>query len=198
MNQKIRLPKSATLTTSILLSAAVFYTPAFAVSPNQFQSNQFSVNSTLSQTENNYLLAQATDTSCRQVIARSGLYVRTEPTVNSTALGIIQSGRNVTIANTGGNNGWVPITAPMEGYVYGGFLGLCDTATAPPPSNCRRVVATGGAPVRQQPTLEASRLGAIRYGRRVTIDNFGANGWVPITVPIRGYIQSDYLGYCRG
>ncbi|BAZ09032.1 SH3 type 3 domain protein [Calothrix sp. NIES-4071] len=111
------MPKSTTLTTSILLIVAVFSMPAFALSSNTFQSHQSSVQSTLPQTKKNYLLAQANDTSCRQVISKSGVNVRNEPTVISNALGTIKSGRNVTIANTG-TNGWVPLTAPIQGSSY--------------------------------------------------------------------------------
>ncbi|WP_226587991.1 SH3 domain-containing protein [Microseira wollei] len=55
-------------------------------------------------------------------MARNGLNVRRQPTVNSEAIGIIRSGRTVTIQSLG-ENGWIPITAPLQGYVYGGLLG---------------------------------------------------------------------------
>jgi len=29
------------------------------------------------------------------------------------------------------------------------------------------------------------------------IDNLGSDGWVPITVPLKGYVQANYLAYCR-
>ncbi len=74
---------------------------------------------------------------------------------------------------------------------------MCDTATAPPPSDCRRIIASAGAPVRQQPSDNATSVGVITNGRRVIIDNLGFDGWVPITVPMRGYVQGNYLGYCR-
>ncbi|MBD2465497.1 SH3 domain-containing protein [Oscillatoria sp. FACHB-1407] len=141
-----------------------------------------------------YQLAQIPD-NCRQVTASSGLYVRQEPTVYSQALGVIGSGRYVTIKNPG-TNGWAPISAPLEGYVYTGFLGTCQETT-PPPSNCRRVQADEELLVRQEPSVNGTVVGTVTDGRRVTIANLGVNGWVPITVPLVGYVSSDYLAYCQ-
>jgi uncharacterized protein YgiM (DUF1202 family) len=188
--------KSTMLTSSLLLTATVFTAPAFAVDLNQTQSIQSSVpENTLAQNQTEHLLAQVSD-NCRQVIARNGLNVRREPTVNSEAIGIIDSGRNVTIQSLG-TNGWVPITTPLQGYVYGGFLGACGVATAPPPSDCRRVVADRELNVHQAPSTDGATVGVVNRGRRVTIENLGANGWVPITVSLRGYVQSENLAYCR-
>lgn len=143
--------------------------------------------------QSTYQLAQASGT-CRQVISTKGLNVRQSPTTNSEVLGVIGSERNVTIRNQG-VNGWVAIAAPLEGYVYGGFLGYCEE-TSPPPSNCRRVQTNGVLDVLQEPTTNGVVLGSIPNGRRVTIENRGANGWVPITVPLVGYVSSNNLAYC--
>ena len=183
MKRTIAWRNSTILTSSLLLTATVFGTFSAAVNANPIQK------------PGEYLLAQASDT-CRLVTARNGLNVRQEPTVNSQAIGIINNGRTVTIQNRG-TNGWVPITAPVQGYVYGGFLATCETATVPPPSTCRRVVANQGLPVREQPTPDGTTVGVVARGRRVTIESLGANGWVPITVPLRGYVQSENLAYCR-
>ena len=123
MQQQRIWQKYTTLTSSLLLTATVLVAPCFAADTNK------------TQIQGEYLLAQASD-NCRQVIARNGLNVRRQPTANSEAVGIIDAARNVTIQNLG-ENGWVPITAPIQGYVYGGFLGACEAATAPPPTDCR-------------------------------------------------------------
>jgi uncharacterized protein YgiM (DUF1202 family) len=174
--------KYTTLTNSILLTATVLVAPSFAADTNQ------------TQIQREYLLAQASD-NCRQVIARNGLNVRRQPTANSEAVGIIESARNVTIQNLG-ENGWVPITAPIQGYVYGGFLGSCEAATAPPPTNCRQVAAVRGINVYQAPSTDGESLGVVANGRRVTIESLGTDGWVPVTVPLRGYVQAENLAYC--
>jgi uncharacterized protein YgiM (DUF1202 family) len=188
--------RATLLTSALLLTATVFTAPSFAVNVNQTQAAQSSASTnTKIQNSGEYLLAQVSE-NCRQVIARNGLNVRREPTVNSEAIGIIGSGRNVTIQSLG-TNGWIPITAPLQGYVYGGFLGACGVATAPPPSDCRRVVADTGLNVHQAPSTDGATVGVVNRGRRVTIENLGANGWVPITVPLRGYVQAENLAYCR-
>jgi uncharacterized protein YgiM (DUF1202 family) len=183
MPQQRILQKYTSLTSSIVVIATALVAPSYAADPNQTQN------------QGEYLLAQASE-SCRQVIARNGLYVRQQPTVNSEAIGIIDSARNVTIQSLG-ENGWVPITAPMQGYVYGGFLGSCEVATPPPATNCRRVAAVRGINVHQAPSTDGESVGVVANGRRVTIEGLGTDGWVPITVPLRGYVQSENLAYCR-
>lgn len=141
-----------------------------------------------------YQLAQVPE-NCRQVSPRSGVYVRQEPTVYSTALGIVAGGRYVTV-EPGGTRNWVPISVPLKGYVFRDFLTSCQSAP-PPPSNCRQVSsASGGLNVRQSPSINSAIVGEVVNGRYVTIQNPGANGWVPISVPLQGYVSADYLVYC--
>ncbi len=189
-NHSYRWQKLPTVSTTLLLAATLFATPTFANDINQIQGSKSS-----GLQESSYLLAQV-PASCRQVIARGGLRVREKPSANSRVVGTVQTNRNVTIQTDVTNNGWVPISTPLPGYVYAQYLGMCDTA-APPPSNCRRIVASAGAPVRQQPSDTATSVGVITNGRRVIIDSLGFDGWVPITVPMQGYVQGSYLGYCR-
>ncbi|WP_226587993.1 SH3 domain-containing protein [Microseira wollei] len=51
--------------------------------------------------------------------------------------------------------------------------------------------------VHQAPSTDGESVGVVANGRRVTIANLGTDGWVPITVPLRGYVQSENLAYCR-
>jgi uncharacterized protein YgiM (DUF1202 family) len=64
------------------------------------------------------------------------------------------------------------------------------------PSLCRRV-ATNGTPLNVRSTPGGEIIGKLRNRTRVTIVNRGANGWVPISAPIEGYVSSRYLTYCR-
>jgi uncharacterized protein YgiM (DUF1202 family) len=189
----MNLKKYSILASSLLLSSAFFTAPSAAVNSNQNQG--INSESTTLPNQNEYLVAQAAD-SCRQITARTSLNVRREPSLNSPVVGTINSGRNVTIQNLG-TNGWVPIAAPVEGYVSANFLASCgaDVATLPPTS-CRRVVAQRGTNVWQAPSTDTQSLGLVARGRRVTIDNLGENGWVPITVPLAGFVQAENLGYC--
>jgi len=139
-----------------------------------------------------YELTQTSD-SCHQVAARNGLYVRRKPTVYSTALGIIASGRYVTV-EPGGTNNWVPISAPLKGYVFADYLTSCQSA--PPPKNCRQVAAKSGVYVRQEPSVDSAIVGVVTNGRYVTIENQNLNGWVQISVPLKGYVSANYLSDC--
>lgn len=140
-------------------------------------------------------LAQAGNT-CQKVLARSGLYVREQPTVTGRALGAIQYGRNVTVQPGGSTRLWTRISAPLSGYVWANWLGPCDAAAYAPPANCRLVVSGTGAVIRQTPSTEGMIVGQVARGRRVTIENRGANGWVPISAPLEGYISSADLTDC--
>jgi|GEM_PF-940609 uncharacterized protein YgiM (DUF1202 family) len=192
--------KSVTITTLILSALTAFVLPSTAATTATSQEIQ-TQKITSFQNEGVYQLAQGS-TNCHEVAARNGLYVREDPTVYSRALGIIPYGRNVTVvesrgANTvGGNSGakWMPISAPMQGYVYAGFLSSCQES--PPPKNCREVSKRGGAYIRQEPSINSDVVGVVPNGRNVTIENRGANGWVPVSVPLQGYVSATYLTYC--
>lgn len=196
MNKKHSRGKSTALTTTLLLTTMVYATPSFAVNAEKLETVQVSpVERTSLQKQSGFQLAQ-TAGSCYQVIARNGLYVRRGPTVYSEAIGIINYGRNVTV-EPGRTRYWIPISAPLQGYVYANWLAPCGAASLPP-NNCRRVVARTSAPVRQEPSINGEIIGLVARGRRVTIEeNLGANDWVAVSVPLRGYIASEYLAYCR-
>ena len=196
MNKKNSRIKSTALTTSLLLTAMVYATPSFAVNADKIETVPLStLERSLPQKQGEFQLAQAAG-SCYQVIARNGLYVRLEPSVSSEAIGIINYGRNVTV-EPGGTRYWIPISAPLQGYVFADWLAPCGAASLPP-NNCRRVVARTNAPVRLQPSINGEIIGLVARGRRVTIEeNLGANDWVAVSVPLRGYIASEYLAYCR-
>ncbi|HBB34210.1 MAG TPA: hypothetical protein DDZ80_24595 [Cyanobacteria bacterium UBA8803] len=200
MKQMSNWKKSVTGLTLLLSALTAFVPPSTAASTATSQEIQ-TPKITSFQNEGIYQLAQASD-NCRQVAARNGLYVREDPTVYSRALGVIPYERNVTVVenpgrNTvGGNPGakWMPISAPLQGYVYAGFLTSCQES--PPPKNCREVSARGGLYVRQEPSINSDVVGVVPNGRNVTIENRGANGWVPISAPLQGYVSAAYLTYC--
>ncbi len=186
---------SVAVLTLLLPALNVFATPSTAASTATPQGTQPSARQRTSfQNEGVYQLAQVSD-NCRQVSASSGLYVREEPSVYSTALGIVDYGRNVTIVENPGANRWVQISAPLQGYVFADFLTSCQTP--PPPKNCRQVSARGGLYVRREPSINSAIVGTVANGRNVTLENTGANGWVPISAPLEGYVSTAYLTYCR-
>lgn len=188
--------KKITVTTVSLLSLpSAFTVPALATEVTKPQENStFASAEMFSRNQDEFQLAQSG--SCRQVVAESGLYVREGPTIFSEAIGILNYGRNVTV-QPGGTERWVRISAPLAGYVYAGWLGTCQAAVSTPPESCRLVVGNQSTPIHKFPSAGAVTVGTITSGRRVTIENRGANGWVPISAPLEGYISSAYLTGCR-
>ena len=202
MKQISNWQKSVTIPSLLLSALTAFVPPSLAAStatPQEIQTS--ALERTSFQNEGIYQLAQGSD-NCREVAARNGLYVREKPTVYSRAIGVIPQGRNVTVVeNPGadvvvGNPGikWMPISAPLQGYVYAGFLSSCQSS--PPPKNCREVSRRGGLYVRQEPSSNSAVVGVVPNGRNVTIENLGTNGWVPISAPLQGYVSAANLTYC--
>ncbi len=180
---------------SLIGLTASMATPALAVDTHKSLNPASTFAGPTLDPQGQFLLAQALD-ACRRVVARQGVYVHSQPSVESPALGLIDSQRNVTIQDQGAM-GWVPISAPLPGYVLASHLGLCQAAAPPPPDSCRRVIAQNGVAVSLTPAVGGRIVGEIPFDRRVTIENSGANGWVPISVPLRGYIPASELGYCQ-
>ena len=193
MNRKHRSKEYSVLTIPFL-TAAILASPMLSVSAIELRNNTSSSSNSTLAAETGTQIAQR-PYSCNQVIAQRGLYVREKPTVYSEAVGIIAYGRNVEVAG-GITNNWVPISAPLKGYVYADWIGNCQ-AKAPPPSSCRRVVANRGIPARQEPSNDSKVVGYISSDRRVILTGKGANGWVPISIPFKGYVPSAQLVYCR-
>lgn len=189
--------KYSSLTTSLVLAATVFITPSFAVNAV----NQGIESSTpargLQNNQGEYLLARYPST-CRQVMARNGLFVLQKPTVDGPVVALLDYGTNVTIRDRG-KNGWVPISSPVNGYIlHTNFLASCQASQVgtPPELNfCRKVTADGGLVVRTAPSNNSARVGVVPNGQNVVVAR-GKNGWIPISSPVMGYAQSRYLAYC--
>jgi uncharacterized protein YcfJ len=136
--------------------------------------------------------------NCRRVTTsdRAALNVRATPGGN--IVGTLPDRTLVTIVNRGAN-GWVPISSPQTGYIFASYLSSCTEPVVErptPTSSCRRVAAKEGMPVRQNPSLNGAVLGTLIDGQDITIVNRGANGWVPISSPINGYVLAVGLVMC--
>lgn len=148
--------------------------------------------SDLTNSEENQLVQTAD--SCRRVFPPEGTYVHTQPTVYGFVIGSIAGGRYVKI-ESGGINDWVPISIPLKGYVFAGYLTDCASAPPPPP-NCRQVTAANGIYVYEQPLAKSAIVGVIANGRYVMVENQTSTGWVPISIPLKGYVFANYLSEC--
>lgn len=193
MKQMMGWQTSVAVTVPIAIAVMAF--PAFstataATTPQNLQP---------SPNKGEYQLAQTAD-NCRRVNTNgSNLNVRFNPW--GRILGSLQDGTLVTITNQGSNN-WVPISSPIAGYVYGTYLTLCNQPIPPgetptPLDNCREVKTRVGIAIREESSITSPIIGRLTYNQRVTIVNRGANGWVPISSPVSGYISAIDLRYCR-
>ncbi|WP_413165106.1 hypothetical protein ACL6C3_02680 [Capilliphycus salinus ALCB114379] len=94
-----------------------------------------------------------------------------------------------------GENGWVQVQYPVEGYVTSANLAYCDTiGPTLSTSNCREVDVNNRLNVRAQPGGEI--IGSLEDGQDISIRNRGENGWVPVFAPIEGYVAANFLAYC--
>ncbi len=140
--------------------------------------------------------------NCRQVNT-DGLPVMDEP--NGNIVGQLMRGEAVMMANEG-FNGWVPIEAPVNGYISAEFLTGCSSAAMNTMStmgqesvttvagiNCR-VTVSPDVQLRYEPM--GAVIGMLAENQRVYIANEGYDGWVPVEKPTSGYVASANLGTC--
>jgi hypothetical protein len=187
--------KYLTLITSLLLTTTIFTYPSSATNIIKLELVESSTpNPNWQKKQSEYQLVHASG-NCRQVRTRSGLYVFDKPSITGSVVGFLDYGQNVTIKNLG-KDGFVPISSPIQGYVFAEFLNLCKFVTPTLPSFCRIAIADNGIVVRRKPSINAARVGVIPKARSITINSRGRNGWVETVLPLRGYVQSKYLGYC--
>jgi uncharacterized protein YgiM (DUF1202 family) len=199
MKQMIDWQTSMAVTASIALALTAFpvsSTVASTATPQEIQPS--APGQTSLQNEAKYQLAQASD-NCRRVdTRRTNLNVRSSP--GGRIIGSLSDKTLVSIDNTG-TNGWVPISSPQQGYVFGSYLNLCEEPVPPSETatlldNCRQVAVTGSIRVREEASISSPIIGTLANRQRVTIVNRGENGWVPISAPVSGYISGADLKYC--
>lgn len=175
------------MTASVSLAVAPLIAPANATQKTPLQNR------------GEVLLAQAEQIpgNCRRVNTNnSPLNVRSSP--NGRVIGTLAKGTTIQIQTLGD---WVQVVSPVQGYVSANYLALCTQPIPPSETNtvtdnCRRVVSFQGTSVRTEPSVNGSVAGRLIRGQRVTIINRGANGWVPLSAPINGYITANTLGLC--
>ena len=63
--------------------------------------------------------------NCREVAVRGTTRVQAEPSINSPIKGVLTYLQRVTLVNRG-ENGWVPISGPIPGYISSAALRYCS------------------------------------------------------------------------
>lgn len=151
-------------------------------------------------------LAQSPQT-CRVTGRGGGLYVRSQPTAYSETIATLPLGTLVTITENPGFREYVPITEPINGYVFSGFLNCYGpvTQTSPIAANptatitegiCRQVSSRRGLNVRRRPTTNSEIVNILANNQNVTVVDTGLSGWVQISEPTVGYVWANYLRTC--
>lgn len=120
------------LTVSFWLAAVMLSFSADATHSRTQVDQSLTPEFTSSSNQSMLQLAQSFPNNCAEVIALSGLYVRREPTVYSEAIGILNYSTNV-IAEAGGTEEWLPISAPLKGYVWRDWVAPCYVPPEVPP-----------------------------------------------------------------
>jgi len=137
------------------------------------------------------LVSEVPGGDCRETNT-SGVAIFNQP--NGEIVGTLEADQAVYIANEG-RGGWVPVEAPVDGYVNANYLTYCDGPLPNiPVSSCREVDVFSRLNVRERPGGEV--VAQLEDGRAVSIRDRGQNGWVPIVAPLKGYVAADYLEYC--
>lgn len=150
--------------------------------------------------ERRTLIAQIapTEGECRLVtIDTGGLNVRQQPSIFSSVVGVLADGADVTIESLG-ENGWVPISEPLNGFVAAEHLTSCGGVggATPIPDDCREIDAVNGLNIRREPSRDSAVVDALANGRTINITEERSDGWVGINSPLQGYVYGDYLDYC--
>ncbi len=175
--------KSLAITASLSLGVLALSNPSTAAPETR-----------LPQSQSEYQLAQTG--TCRQIEASEMVNIRESPSNDSRVITVLTDEQMVNIINRG-SNGWVPIEAPVRGYVESRFLTACMGAIPSAANNsCRKVESSRGLNVREQPSVNSRAIAGLADEQIVRIENPGSNGWVPITSPVQGYVASNYLTYC--
>lgn len=155
------------------------------------------------------------DPNCRQTNRTVDIFAKPSVGADSSTLGILEPEARVTIASAGAN-GWVPITAPLAGFVIARHLKPCTAVSTSPseparpvftqhptlvdltPGSCRR--AALGLVVRPRPEVGAEPFaGRLLEGMRATLTGESQMDdedrlWLKISAPYAGWISGGQEG----
>ena len=169
--------------------------PALALTPTTTTNSIQASELTTFDHQGHLLLAQAAG-ECRAANRKIDIFSQASVAPGSTTIRTLETNQTVTLTG-GGSNGWVPVSAPVSGYVIARYLKSCGSTPPPPPQgSCRRVIAPPeGLIIRSQPISSATQVGGVAVGATVRVtgqssseDSTGRN-WVEITAPTRGWVS---------
>jgi uncharacterized protein YgiM (DUF1202 family) len=131
--------------------------------------------------------------------ATANVNVRTNASTLSAVIGTLSNGETVSVTGAA-KGGWVPVNYKgRSGYVYGAYLSLGATSSAPAVANSTST-ATGTAKatthvnVRSGPGTNYSVISTLATGASVQTRGSSQNGWTPVIFNGRdAWVSSQYL-----
>lgn len=112
------------VTNTLLLTLGIpVFLSSTATANTRNLSNYQPAQTAVSESQSERQITQNLNT-CYEVIVEHGLIIQKEPTVYSQALGGLYFGQKVAIA-PGRTAYWMPIVAPMQGYVWANWIAPC-------------------------------------------------------------------------
>lgn len=123
----------------------------------------------------------------------SFVYIRSEATKESEALGKLYSNGAATVLENCGD--WYRVTSgSVTGYVKGEYVVVGDEAIAKAASRRIATVTTETLRVRKSASLEADILGLVSGEDRLTVIDESVEGWVGVSIEEgTGYVSKDYV-----
>jgi hypothetical protein len=140
---------------------------------------------------------------CRAVKHSTPIF--SERAAVSPALRLLSANQDVILAENGGVEGMILVSAPVRGYVFTTNLKTCGVVTPPPTGLCRRVInPPEGLFIRTQPDPNAplTNPSGVGYLERVTLTTNPATMrespqgrvWVQISAPAAGWVSNGFRG----
>ncbi|MBC6423768.1 MAG: SH3 domain-containing protein [Hormoscilla sp. SP5CHS1] len=130
--------------------------------------------------------AQAFPGKC--AMAREEIFVYNSPATSGQRIRSLGPSEQVALADEG-MNGWIAIDSPIKGFVQIKNLKLCS-----PIGECR--AAKQGIFLYDKPDSSGRKIRSILTNEEVTIAGTNENGWIAISSPANGFVQTVDLKSC--
>ncbi len=132
--------------------------------------------------------AQAFPGKC--AMAREEIFVYNSPATSGRRIRSLRPEEQVALVDEG-INGWIAINSPIKGFVQ-----IKDLKPCSPIGECR--AAKQGIFVYDKPDSSGRKIRSILTNEEVTIAGTNENGWIAISSPANGFVQTVDLKSCEG
>lgn len=151
----------------------------------------------LSQSQENFGLAQNLRGQCRQVNTQTFIY--REPSVNSESLRVLQPEEEVILDSDDVlTDGWIAISSPRFGFIQTEYLKPCPSPVLPPDALDKCRILNEQAFIYQERSANSQTIRSLSPGEEITLKELSPdrNGWIAIESPVYGFIEARFLNPC--